>query len=251
MFLLSAMAVMTVAPLEAVHADGASSTVTIASVDQNNNTLVGYFSELQVAPYGPGNVVATGVTPATFATTTGSVYTLQTALQGAQGNCTFTRWSESVSGNPITFTATSGQLSFTAVYYCSNSIPRTGAITIYDHRAPQSDWAQCFALACNLGTGPGASMYVLLYNSAGTIVATGFSNEDGLTFTGLSLNATYYVYPADCDLCHGSTHDVLFSYWGNFWGNGTIGSDTRPLAVIANGSSVNAWYTCTNGCGGV
>ena len=89
-------------------------------------------------------------------------------------------------------------------------------------------------------------MWVVLYDSAGTIVASGFSNENGLTFTGLNVNATYFIYPTDCDLCHGGTHDVLFS----FWGGGSTGSSTRPLAVIANGASLDAWYTCNNGCGG-
>jgi len=87
-------------------------------------------------------------------------------------------------------------------------------------------------------------MWVVLYNSTGGVVATGFSNEGGLTFSGLNPSATYYVYPADCDLCHGSTHDVLFAYWGD---NST---STRPLAVMANGTYVDAWYDCTNGCTG-
>ncbi len=87
-------------------------------------------------------------------------------------------------------------------------------------------------------------MWVVLYDGSGNEVATGFSNENGLVFSGLSPSATYYVYPSDCDQCHGSTHDVLFSQWAT-------GSTTRPLAVVANGGYVDAWYTCTNGCGGV
>jgi hypothetical protein len=89
-------------------------------------------------------------------------------------------------------------------------------------------------------------MWVVLYDSTGTVVATGFSNENGLTFTGLNPNAVYFISPTDCDLCHGSTHDVQFSYWGT----GTTGSSTRPLAVTGNGTLLDAWYTCDNGCGG-
>lgn len=55
---------------------------------------------------------------------------------------------------------------------------------------------------------------------------------------------TYYVYPADCDLCHGSTHNMLFQHWDS--GSNSV----RPLAVVV-GSSLDAWYSCTNGCGGL
>jgi len=216
-------------------------------VDQNGNALPGdYYVVFEAAFYGPvydqSNVLTSGMTTSTFATTAGSAYTLQVY---SSGNCTFSKWSDGVSSDPMQFTATSGARSFTSVYYCSGSVaPTTGKITIYDHRMPQSDWAPCFALACTTGTGPGASMWVALYDSAGTVVASGFSNENGYTFTGLNPSATYFVYPADCDLCHGSTHDVLFSHWGG-------GNTTRPLAVIANGTSVDAWYLCTSTCGGV
>jgi hypothetical protein len=166
----------------------------------------------------------------------------------AYGSCTFSHWSDGAVSDPMTFTATGAALSFTAVYNCVGAaIENNGTITIYDHRTPQSDWAPCFALVCNLGTGPGAAMYVTLYGANGTVVGTGFSNENGLTFTGLNPSATYYLYPADCDLCHGSTHDVLFSHWGD----GNNSTTTRPLPVTANGTSVNAWYICTNGCGGI
>ena len=85
-------------------------------------------------------------------------------------------------------------------------------------------------------------MYIILYNSSGNIVQTGFVNEQGYTFTGLTPGATYYVYPTDCDSCHNSTHDVVFTYWGN---NSTV----RPIAITA-GESLDAWYSCTNGCRG-
>jgi hypothetical protein len=86
-------------------------------------------------------------------------------------------------------------------------------------------------------------MWVTLYDSAGNAVGSGFADESGLTFTGLNPSGTYYLYPSDCDLCHGSTHDVLFDHWGT-------GGNTRPLPVTANGTAVDAWYICTNGCGG-
>jgi hypothetical protein len=252
-FPLLALTMVSVASLGAANAQTSISSVTVNSADQNGNALTGdYYVVTGAAFYGPvyglSNVVTAGMTNSTFATQAGSTYTLQ--LYG-YGNCTFTHWSNGATNNTMSFTATSGALKLTAVYFCVGSIfhapvpvPQTGKITIYDHRVPQSDWAPCFALACDLGTGPGASMFVTLYNSAGTIVGSGFSNENGYTFTGLNASATYFIYPADCALCHGSTHDVDFSHWSD-------GSTTRPLVVSGNGTSVNAWYICTNTCGGV
>jgi len=234
--------------------NSSASSVTIDSVDQNGTAISGYFAGLAGSG---GNVVATGFTPVTFTTKAGAAYSLEA---DSHGNCTFSSWYGGDRNDPMPFTASSGVLVLTAAYNCMSktsgggvvgaesgeSGAGPGTITIYDHRVPQSDWAACFALVCNAGTGPGASMWVVLYDSAGTIVASGFSNENGLTFTGLNVNATYFIYPTDCDLCHGGTHDVLFS----FWGGGSTGSSTRPLAVIANGASLDAWYTCNNGCGG-
>jgi hypothetical protein len=252
-FLLSALTVITAAPLEAAHAQASASSVTVASVDQNGNAIPhDYYAVFQAAAYGPDRLVASGVTTSTFAATAGSSYELQVYAYGA---CTFSSWSNGATSDPMPFTATSGALSFTAVYDCSGSTSggggvggggggTAGTITIYDHRVPQSNWASCFATVCSAGTGPGASMWVVLYDSAGKMVATGFANENGHVFTGLNPSATYYVYPADCDSCHSSTHDVLFSHWGDE-------STTRPLAVIAANTSVDAWYVCTNTCGGV
>jgi hypothetical protein len=251
MFLLIAFA-MSAMPVSAAHAQ-TQSNVTVNSVDQHTSPIFGYYVVLLSSS---GNTVATGFTSATLTTTAGSAHNVQA---DSYGNCTFSQWSNGLRNNPASFTATSGTTSFTAVFNCGTSSSGSGGgnagesgagpgtITVYDHRTPQSNWAPCFALVCNLGTGPGAAMWVVLYNSAGTIVGTGFSNENGYTFSGLNPSATYYVYPADCDLCHGSTHGVLFSHWGD----GPAAKDARPLAVIANGAYVDAWYTCTNGCGGV
>ena len=247
-FSLLALTVMAVAPLQAAHAQPSSSGVTVKAVNQFGGALPGdYYTVSQAVYYGPfmphgEDVVATGVTSSTFTAAAGHVYSLQVY---AYGSCTFSHWSDGALSDPMTFAATGAALSFTAVYNCVGAvIENNGSITIYDHRTPQSNWAPCFSLVCNLGTGPGASMYVTLYDSNGTIAGTGFSNENGLTFTGLDPSATYYVYPSDCDLCHGSTHDVLFSHWGD-------GNTTRPLAVTANNTVLDAWYICTNTCGGV
>jgi hypothetical protein len=86
-------------------------------------------------------------------------------------------------------------------------------------------------------------MWVVLYDASGAVVGTGFADENGHTFTGLNAAATYYLYPSDCAQCHSSTHDVNFDHWGT-------GGNTRPLPVAATGTSVDAWYICTNGCGG-
>jgi hypothetical protein len=250
MFMLAVLALGVLGPLQAAHAQTQSS-VTTNSVDQNAKPITGYYIVLSDSS---GNTVSTGFTAATFTTIAGSAYGLQA---DSYGNCTFTKWSDGVRNDPRPFTAVSGIASFTAVYTCGSSTSSggggstsgesgagPGTITIYDHRTPQSDWAPCFATTCNAGTGPGASMWVALYDSSGHVVATGFSNENGLTFSGLANGGTYYLYPSDCDSCHSSTHDVLFSHWGS-------SSSTRPLPVIASGTYYDAWYICTNTCGGV
>ena len=231
-----------------------SSSVTVSSTDLSNNPITGYYVALVDSS---GSVVKTGFTAAAFATSAGSAYGLQA---DGYGSCAFSHWSNGATSDPMSFTAASGTMSFTAVYNCGGSTSGgtggggtggsgemgagPGTVTIYDHRVPQADWAPCFAAVCSAGTGPGVGMWVSLFDSSGNVVGTGFANENGHTFTGLNPSATYYLYPSDCDACHTSTHDVLFNHWGD-------GTDTRPLAVVASGSFYDAWYICTNTCGGV
>lgn len=114
-------------------------------------------------------------------------------------------------------------------------------ITVYAHRIPASYWDPCFATTCSAGTGPGATMYFGLYDSSGKLIQSGFADENGYTFSDLNPNDTYYVYPADCGFCHTSLHDVVFEYWGDNH------STVRPRATTT-GSSLDAWYSCSNSC---
>ena len=211
----------------------------INSQGSGGGTITGMYAILQQN----GAVIATGFTPVQFSVTKDQTYSVEVQNYGTNY---FQYWADTGSVNALQTVTPSSSASFTAVYCsgppgtCSAPIPVNG-ITVFVHRIAASYWAPCFALSCSAGTGPGASMYVVLYDSTGAIVQTGFANEQGYTFTGLTPGATYYLYPTDCDLCHGSTHDVVFSYWG------ANTSSVRPLAVTV-GSSEDAWYSCTNGC---
>jgi len=122
----------------------------------------------------------------------------------------------------------------------ATTITPSAGITVYAHRIPASYWDPCFATTCSAGTGPGASMYFELWDSLGNVVQSGYADENGYTFSGLTAGTTYYVYPADCASCHGSSHDVVFQYWGD-------SSTVRPMAAT-EGVTLDAWYSCTNNC---
>jgi hypothetical protein len=212
-----------------------TATINVNSVNQVGQPITGYAVTLVNSG---GATVASGVTATTFTVAIGLTYSLETT---GSGSCTFSNWLTASTNAPISFQATNGGQVFTAVFDCnSNGGPTT--ITVYAHRVPAGYWADCFATVCAQGTGPGATMFFALYTAGGTLVTTGFANEDGYTFTGLTAGATYLVRAENCDACHGSTHDVLFDHWGET-------NTTDPLPLVA-GSSIDAWYICTNGCGG-
>jgi hypothetical protein len=215
------------------------STLTVVSVDQAGTGTTGYAVTIRDST---GKDVASGTTPLSYKAKIGQTFTVQAnASTGSAGTCTFSFWlGQSTTNAPLQYTAPSTNQTLSAVYECSIGGPTS--ITVYAHRVPAGYWAPCFATVCAAGTGPGASMFFALYDSGMNLVATGFSNEDGYTFSGLTAGGTYYLVADNCDSCHGSTHDVLFDHWGN-------GATADPATVMA-GSVLDSWYTCTNGCGG-
>ena len=124
--------------------------------------------------------------------------------------------------------------------HTARAVSGSGRITVYAHRIPADYWEPCFAANCTAGTGPGTTMYFELRDSSGNLVQDGYADEHGYTFSGLNASATYFVYPTDCESCHGSLHDVVFQYWGD---NSTV----RPFAAMLE-SSLDAWFSCTNSC---
>ena len=133
----------------------------------------------------------------------------------------------------ITGASVSTEHSTTLAFTIQRPAPYNG-IVVYAHRSPSAFWAPCFATSCDMGTGPDAAMWFVLYSSNGTVLQTGLSNENGYAFSNLNPNLLYYVEATDCDTCHNSTHDVVFNHWED--------GNTSPLIMVAPGCSFDAWY---------
>jgi hypothetical protein len=89
--------------------------VSVNSVNQDGASILGYRTVL----YGSaGGIIAQSFSPNAFVTTVGDTYSVRAESYGI---CTFTRWSDGVTSDPRTFTATSSATVFTAVYDCRPS----------------------------------------------------------------------------------------------------------------------------------
>src|SRR5437867_12529184 len=110
----------------------------------------------------------------------------------------------------------------------------SGSILYRAHRMQDSRWDPCFAHTCNAGTGPGAGMWFNVYDSNLKWLGGGFANEDGTTINGLTIGATYYLFPEDCNQCHQSRHDVVFDHWGDNM------STQRQRSFVISAAQANA-----------
>ncbi|HXG06127.1 MAG TPA: sialidase family protein, partial [Nitrososphaera sp.] len=100
------------------------------------------------------------------------------------------------------------------------------SITISANRIPSEGWSARF-IDDNIG------MFTAVYGIDGTMIDTGYADEQGFTVEGLE-DGLYFVFPADCTDCNGSKNDIMFRQWED-------GSKDRPRLVPA-GSNVTASY---------
>ena len=100
-----------------------TSEVFLSSINQASQAIFGYYN----AVYGAGGkLVGAGYTNDFIPTTVGQTYSVQAA---GYGSCTFTKWTDGVTSNPRSFTATINDLFLTAAYDCAPT-PSTSTIGV-------------------------------------------------------------------------------------------------------------------------
>ncbi|MFY3742093.1 MAG: hypothetical protein HMLIMOIP_002557 [Candidatus Nitrosomirales archaeon] len=197
--------------------------LSIISVDSSGNEIEGYTTLSR-----NGLQIQSALGAAEF--TLDSSQTYQVAVWGS-GSYAFDHWSDTGSAERRRTISMEEDTYLTAVFKNTNSKPplqpSDTSIIVYAKRVPNPSWGETF-------TSANAGMFIMLMDSSNAMIQKGIVDENGYAFTGLKKGATYYVYPADCDGCHGSEHDVDFRHWKD-------GSTARPRAVTT-GSSVEAYF---------
>lgn len=79
------------------------------------------------------------------------------------------------------------------------------ALVLKAFRLPSEHWGPTFESA-------NAQMFFAIYDSDGVLVTADFASESG-TIVKLEQDKDFYIYPADCEKCHGDNHDVIFKHW--------------------------------------
>lgn len=197
--------------------------LSIISVDSSGYEIEGYTTLSR-----NGLQIQSALGPAEFALDSSQPY--QVAAWGS-GSYAFDHWSDTDSAERRRTISIEEDTYLTAVFKNTNSKPplqpSDTSIIVYAKRVPSPSWGETF-------TSANAGMFIMLMDSSNAMIQKGIVDENGYAFTGLKKGATYYVYPADCDGCHGSEHDVDFRHWKD-------GSTARPRAVTT-GSSVEAYF---------
>ncbi len=184
-----------------------TSQVNVDSVNTSGATITGYRTVLYSAS---GSIVAEGFTPSTFTVNAGQTYGVRAE---SYGSCTFSKWSDGVTSDPRTFTATSSPITFTVVYNCGS--PTTSSVTI--NSVDQN--------------GQTITGYrTVLYNSSGSIIDEGFTPS---TFT-VTAGAAYQARAESYGSC-------TFSKWSD-----GVTSDPRAFTASSSPVTFTAVYDCTS-----
>jgi YVTN family beta-propeller protein len=188
---------------------GGQSGVTVNSVDSNNNAITGYYTVLYDSG---GNAVSSQFTPASFATTSGSSYSVQV---DNYGSCTFAKWSDGVTSDPRSFAATSSTQAFTAVYNCSGG-GGGGGSSVTANTVDQAGDAI-------------SGYHIALYDANSNYITSGFSPATFSTTSGQG-----YKLVAD------SYGSCTFSHWSNGMG------DPMSFTATSSPQTFTAIYNCTS-----
>ncbi|MGA2665184.1 MAG: PQQ-binding-like beta-propeller repeat protein [Nitrososphaerales archaeon] len=192
------------AQITAVYDCSTTSSVTVDSVNQDGAAITGYRTVL----YGSGgSQLGEGFTPSTFTTSAGETYGVKTE---SYGSCAFVRWSDGVTSDPRSFTATPAASAFTAVYDCSTA----SSVTV-DSVNQDGQTISGYRTA--------------LYGADGSVVAQGFTPTAFTTTVGQA-----YQMGAES---YGSCAFVR-------WSDG-VTSDPRPFTASGSARSFTAVYDCT------
>jgi len=165
-----------------------ASNVTVDSVNQNGVRITGFRTVFYASK---GSMIAKGFTPGTFSTMVGQTYGV---LADSYGGCTFVEWSDGVTNDPRSFTATSAPVSYTAVYYCGEVSPTPAVVQSCTAHQPEVQ-----TITCTMGNVRAGDMLVVQLDE---VSIASFTDSMGDSFTLLTVQqlptSTYdlYVYYA-------------------------------------------------------
>jgi hypothetical protein len=159
--LATALILLILAALPATTRASSTSTLTIASEDQNGNSITGLYNVLTFM----GQTVASGYSPNTYTVNTGQGY-LITAENF--GSCNFAYWAGINSASPTLYLSVSGTVTLTAIYNCSGSL---SSVTV---------------ASTTIGGAPVTGLYAVLFDSNGNLLSTGFTSMTFNTTPGQS-----------------------------------------------------------------
>jgi polyvinyl alcohol dehydrogenase (cytochrome) len=212
-FVAASQTIYAINPAPSSSTGGGPSSVTVNSVNQINGAISGYYTELISSS---GSVIESAFTPKTFDTTAGQTYSVQV---DGYGSCTFSHWSDGVTSDPRSFTATSGGTTFTAVYNCSGVSGGGGT----------GGASSVTVNSVNQNNSTISGYYTALFDSSGSVVATGFTPK---TFTTTS-GSSYSVQVDNYGSCN-------FYQWSD-------GVKSNPRTFTASGAMT---FTADYNCGG-
>lgn len=193
------------APIAITWSSGTSQLL-VTSVDQNNNVITGYYTELDQN----GVKIGSGFTP----------YTFNNVIVGQQymvfvddyGNCVFNHWDDGSTSRQRTFTMPVSNTVFTAHYNCGGG--GSGSLTVD---------------SVDQNNNPITGYYVGLYDSNHNLITSSYTPH---TFSD-TVGTNYYVEPDSYGTC-------TFNHWQD------TGSTIRDRSFTAQSSQTFvAVYQCT------